>query len=70
MQLDQVDGSSIYLSKESLGTEIVTTLCTGVNIVIPGKSDDDDFVEKPVPVQMKHVIEGRELISSIVPLKE
>ena len=70
VQLDQVDGSSIYLSKESLGTEIVTTLCTGVNVVIPGKSDDDDFVEKPVPVQMKHVIERGELISSIVPLKE
>lgn len=68
IQLDQVDGATIYLSKESLGTNILTSSCTGINVVIPGKSEEDDYVEQPVPEQMRHTIDPKgQLVSEVVP---
>ncbi|KAL8827138.1 MAG: hypothetical protein Q9191_003367 [Dirinaria sp. TL-2023a] len=66
IMLDQVDGAAVYLSRDSLGTEVFTSLCTGINIVVPGRTDDDDFVEKPLPEQMKSVIRNGQLVSEIV----
>ena len=68
IQLDQVDGATIYLSKESLGTGILTSSCTGINVVIPGETKEDDYVEQPVPEQMKHTIdENGKLFSEVTP---
>ena len=64
--LDQVDDAQLYLSKDSLGTEIFTSKCTGVNVNVPGKTDDDDYSECPVPEQIKTVIRGGKAVSEIV----
>ena len=60
----------MYLSKESLGTELFTSKCSGVNVNIPpaasGKSDDDDYTECPVPEQIKTVIRKGKVVSEIV----
>ena len=67
IMLDQVDGAAIYLNKETLHTtEVYTSKCTGVNINMPGQSEDDDYVEKPLPEQLKSVVRNGVLTSEIV----
>ena len=67
IMLDQVDGASIVLGKDSLGTEVFTSLSTGINLVIPtGEGEQDDYVERAVPEQMKHVVKGNGVVSEIV----
>lgn len=66
IMLDQVDGAAIYLSRQSLGTEVFTSKCTGVNINLPGRTDDDDYEEKALPEQIKSVVKNGVLVSEIV----
>ncbi|KAL9039763.1 MAG: hypothetical protein Q9180_002336 [Flavoplaca navasiana] len=66
IMLDQVDGAALYLSRESLGTEVFTSKCTGVNINLPGQSDDDDYVERALPEQIKSVVRDGVVVSEIV----
>ena len=66
IMLDQVDGASIYLSRESLGTEIFTSKCTAVNVNVPGMTDEDDYRECPVPEQLKTVVRNGVVVSEIV----
>lgn len=65
--LDQVDGAQIYLSNESLGTEIFTSKCSAVNVVLPPKDDsEDDSKEIPFPEQIRSVVRNGALVSEIV----
>ncbi|MCJ1474511.1 hypothetical protein MMC13_003169 [Lambiella insularis] len=64
--MDQVDGAQIYLSKESLGTEVFTSKCTAVNINVPGRTEEDDYRECPLPEQIKSVIRNGQVFSEIV----
>jgi len=64
--LDQVDGASIYLGKDSLNTEIFTSKCSSVNVNLPPKSDDDDYRECPLPEQLRTYIKDGQLVSEIV----
>ncbi len=64
--LDQVDGATIYLSKQSLGTEIFTSKCASVNVNVPGIAEDDDYEECPLPEQIKSVIRNGQVVSEIV----
>ncbi|GAB7356782.1 hypothetical protein MBLNU459_g7676t1 [Dothideomycetes sp. NU459] len=64
--LDQVDGASIFLSKDSLNTELFTSKCTSVNVNLPPKSEQDDYRECPLPEQIRTVIKDGVLVSEIV----
>ncbi|KAH0559794.1 hypothetical protein GP486_003682 [Trichoglossum hirsutum] len=64
--LDQVDGATVYLSKESLATEVFTSKCTSVNINVPPEDDDDDYRECPVPEQFVSTIENGRVVTKIV----
>ena len=64
--LDQVDDAQVYLSKDSLGTELFTSKCTGVNVNVPGKGEEDDYRECAVPEQVKTVIKSGKAVSEIV----
>ena len=66
IMLDQVDGGAIYLSKDSLATEIFTSKCTSINVNLPGKSENDDYEEKPLPEQLKSQVRDGVLVSEIV----
>lgn len=66
IMLDQVDGAAVYLSAESLGTEVFTSKCTGVNVNLPGQTEDDDYVERALPEQIKSVVKNGLLFSEIV----
>lgn len=64
--LDQVDGATIYLSKESLGTEVFTSKCTVINVLLPGQEEEDDFKECALPEQIKTVFDKGVPVSEIV----
>ncbi|KAK1092273.1 suppressor of rasval19 [Friedmanniomyces endolithicus] len=66
--LDQVDGGSIYLGRESLGTEVFTSKCSSVNVVLPPleSEEEGDSREVPLPEQMRTVVRGGRLVSEIV----
>ena len=64
--LDQVDSAAIYLGRQSLGTEVFTSMCIGVNINLPGAREEDDYVERPLPEQMKSFVRNGVVVTEIV----
>ncbi|KAL3480303.1 adenylate cyclase associated N terminal-domain-containing protein [Aspergillus californicus] len=65
--LDQVDGATIYLSQHSLETEVFSSKCTAVNILLPPKEGtDEDTKECPLPEQIKTYIKDGVLYNEIV----
>uniref|UniRef100_A0A914I9A0 C-CAP/cofactor C-like domain-containing protein n=1 Tax=Globodera rostochiensis TaxID=31243 RepID=A0A914I9A0_GLORO len=52
ISIQKTDGCQVYLSKESLGAEIVTSKSSEMNVMVP-KEDGGDFTEFPVPEQFK-----------------
>ena len=66
IMLDQVDGASIYLGKGSLHTEVFTSKCSSVNVVLPPESEEGDSRECPLPEQMRTVVRGGKVVSEIV----
>lgn len=65
--LDQVDGATIYLSQSSLSTELVSSKCSAVNVILPPKEgSDDDSKECPIPEQIRSYIKDGVLVSEIV----
>ena len=61
--LDQVDGATVFLSQESLNTEIFTSKCSSVNINVP---TEDDSVENAIPEQIRSYIKDGKVVSEIV----
>ncbi|KAA8611761.1 adenylyl cyclase-associated protein [Pyrenophora tritici-repentis] len=61
--LDQVDGATVYLSKDSLATEVFTSKCSSININLP---TEDDYTENPLPEQLRSYIKDGKLVSEIV----
>lgn len=67
LQIDGTDGGQVYLSKASLGIEIITAKSSALNISLPVDGEEDGvFEEKPVPEQIKTVVQAGKLVSSIV----
>merc|ERR1711983_562377 len=62
ISIDKTDGCQMFLSKDSLNTEIITAKSSEMNVMIP---TDDDFVEQPVPEQFKTVVKGVKLSTSV-----
>lgn len=64
--MDQVDGATIYLSKNSMNTEIFSSKCSSVNInIIQGK--EEDYKECPIPEQIRtYIKEDGKVASEIV----
>jgi adenylyl cyclase-associated protein len=70
--LDQVDGAQVYLSLDSLGTEIFSSKCSNINVVVPPSDeeggDEGDSKEFAVPEQIRTIVKkgGKGLESEIV----
>ncbi|QLG74192.1 hypothetical protein HG535_0G00760 [Zygotorulaspora mrakii] len=62
--LDKCDGGNIYLSKESIDAELYTSCSTAINVNYP-VGEDGDFIEFPVPEQLKHTFSNGKLQSSV-----
>ena len=66
IMLDQVDGAQIYLGTDSLKTQILQSKCSGLNVLLPGESEEDDFREMAAPEQIRSYVRDGRLISEIV----
>ena len=65
--LDQVDGATVYLGNQSLNTEVFSSKCTAINVMLPPKEGtDDDTKECPVPEQIKSYVKNGALVNEIV----
>ncbi|BAE60782.1 adenylate cyclase-associated protein [Aspergillus flavus] len=65
--LDQVDGATVYLGPQSLNTEVFSSKCTALNIMLPPKEGtDEDTKECPVPEQIKSYVKDGVLVNEIV----
>jgi len=58
ISVEKTDGCQMYLSKGDK-PEIITAKSSEMNVIIP--TDDDDYVEQPIPEQFKTVIKGTKL---------
>lgn len=66
VQVDTTDSGNIFLSQECMDTvEVVTSKTSALNISIP-TGEDGDFVERPVPEQMRSRVVDGKLITEIV----
>lgn len=64
--VDGCDSGTLYVSRESVGIDIYTSKTTAFNVYVPGETEEDDFVECPIPEQIKSTIKGKGLVSEIV----
>ena len=68
--IDSTDSGQVYLSKECLdgNTEIITAKSTSINISLPDPDEKEEgmFVEKAVPEQLKTIVQGGKLVTTIV----
>lgn len=65
--MDQIDGSTIYFSKESSATRIFSSKSAGINVnIISGP--DDDYKEIPLPSQLCSYFDEKknDMVSEIV----
>jgi len=58
--IDKTDGCLVYLSKDSMETQIVQSKSSEMNIQFPKPGCDDDFTEVPIPEQFVHkIVDGK-----------
>lgn len=50
--MDSVDGAQIYLSKDSMGTEVFSSKCSSINLNIL-EGEEEDYKEVPLPEQIR-----------------
>lgn len=62
--IDKTDGCQMYLSKDSLSTEIVTSKSSELNVMVP--KADGDYSEHPIPEQFKTTIGPKGLNTIII----
>ena len=60
IMVDKVDGCQIFLSKNSLKSEIVSAKSTEMNVCVPR---GEDYTEMPIPEQFKTVFRGKKMIT-------
>ncbi|KAK6852545.1 Adenylyl cyclase-associated protein [Apiospora arundinis] len=67
VMMDQMDGATIYLSRESTATRVFSSKSAGINLNILD-NDEDDYKEIPLPSQMCHYFDEKkgQLVNEIV----
>jgi len=63
--IDKTTGIQLYLSKQALEAEIVTSKSSEMNVLLP-QEGDADLVELPIPEQYKTVVQGNKLVTECV----
>jgi len=64
VNIDKCTGAQLYLSKAAISggdpTKVYTSKTSSINILIPGKTEDDDMIELAVPEQFcSTVVDGK-----------
>jgi len=63
--IDKTSGIQLYLSKDSVNAEIVTSKSSEMNVLVPVEGQDD-LVELPIPEQYKTWVKGGKLVTETV----
>lgn len=69
ISIDKSGGVQVYLSKNSLETEIITSTSSEMNVIIPPKNPEDqmaDPIELPIPEQFKTTVKNFKLVTDSV----
>ena len=67
IQIDSTDSGQIYLSRDSLTTEITTAKCSAINANLPADEEEEGvFAEQAIPEMLKTVVRNGKLVTSIV----
>ncbi|KAM0937939.1 putative cyclase-associated protein CAP/septum formation inhibitor MinC [Dioscorea sansibarensis] len=66
ISIDNTAGCQLYLSKGSLEVSITTAKSSEINVLIPGASSDDDWVEHALPQQFVHNFKDGHFVTSPV----
>jgi len=61
ISVDKTSGCQLYLGKEALATEIYSSKSSEMNVMIPGKTENDDLVEIAIPEQYRTVVRDGKL---------
>lgn len=65
--MDQVDGAQVYLSKDSMNTEVFSSKCSSVNLnIMETDVEDADYKEVALPEQIRTWIQDGKVMSEIV----
>lgn len=65
LAIDKTDGVLVYLSKDSLGVEILASKSSEMNVAIPKDGCDDDFTEICIPEQYIHRIKDGAITADV-----
>lgn len=57
--IEKTDGCQVYLSKNSMDTEVISSKSSSMNVLIPSLTEENDYIEMPVPEQYKTVIDTK-----------
>jgi len=67
ISVDKTEGATLYVQSEAgKRVEIVTSASVEVNVVTPGKTENDDPKEQPIPHQFVTVFQGDRLVTKPV----
>ncbi|XP_078442324.1 cyclase associated protein 1 [Wolffia australiana] len=66
ISVDNTSGCQLYLSKEALAASITTAKSSEVNVLVPGLTAEDDWVELALPQQFIHVFKDGQFETSPV----
>jgi len=65
--VDKTEGVTLYIqTEEGRKVELVTSASTDINIVTPGKTENDDPKEHPIPHQFVTVFQGDKVVTKPV----
>lgn len=64
ISIDKTDGCQIYLSKDSLDVEIISSKSSEMNVLIP--KADGDYTEIPIPEQFRTKVKDNKSLSTVV----
>lgn len=64
--IDKCSGAQVFLSKDCLDAEIVTSKSDAMNVVLPPENPSDDITEIAVPEQFKTTVVNRKLVTEAV----
>lgn len=67
VSIDKTDGCMIYLSKQSLHTQVVSAKSSEMNVLIPDNSGE--FKEYPIPEQFRTNWNGKQLVTEMTDVK-
>merc|ERR1712094_84125 len=66
VQVDKCNGFGLWLNKESIECEIVSSKSSEMNVTIPDdKGDDLDTIELPIPEQFVTKVVGRKCVTEV-----